>query len=240
MAKKSNSRQRELDMNKVLITCHMSTAFCGEPPMLDALVEYQQAAEEGTLNNGLISKKMKLSEIERPESLFAVSDISGFKLAHVSSPILSDVLFSDYVTHAGQVVSAELLSAINKKAEKKIPTTKGKYKSYYQKYNIRYVDSISWFALCDTDRVMALLKKVQGLGKKRSCGYGQVKRWSYQENENDFSFFADGENGKILMRQVPIGFVDGTVDRESYYKGVVSVHPPYWHPETTTLCAIPV
>jgi hypothetical protein len=227
-------------MKNVLITCTMKSAFCGDAPMLDGLVEFQQAAEEGTKNNGLISNNMKLSEIERPKSLFEISNIFGYEVAHVSSPILSDVLFSDYVTHAGQVVSEELLSCINKKAEKKLPTTKGRYKSYYQKYNVRYVNSISWFARCEIEKVVQILQKIQTLGKKRACGYGQLKSWSYKRVDKDLSFFVDGNNGLVLMRPLPIDYVNDLVDPESYYHGEIGVHPPYWHPETSILCAIPV
>lgn len=126
-------------------------------------------------------------------------------------------------------------------------TGMGEFKSYRLPLRIRVIDRIVWFAMGrgrtrdrghagGASEVRKLLRKVSHIGKKNSQGYGRVNEWKVEIQEDDWSWFAPSDGGKVLMRPLPLSAVGNAVGFRRWFGAVV---PPYWMPEAFTDSAVP-
>lgn len=99
---------------------------------------------------------------------------------------------------------------------KVVTTRKGKYKNVRNILNIYLTNKISWYVNGDIKEIMKLLKHINYIGKKRSQGFGRIKKWEYEEVEEN------------LCNLRPIPNKNGN--------DFMSVRPPYFHQKNKCRC----
>lgn len=106
----------------------------------------------------------------------------------------------------------------------RIETKSGYFKGYRMPVFTRHALAVRWYAVGDMAEIKRLLPFCRSLGKKRSQGYGEVLRWEVESWHSDWSVYSPSG----LMRAVP------------NEKGIVcGLRPPYWSPESQTICRLP-
>lgn len=88
---------------------------------------------------------------------------------------------------------------------------------------------------CDKDKVEALLKKINGLGRLTNTGFGEIKSISFEKLNRDQSIISDGR----LMRVVKdIGLSADQINQVDGYKDQGRFSPPY-HTQSKSVVIIP-
>lgn len=100
-------------------------------------------------------------------------------------------------------------------------------------YIAKYAPVVEWHAVGDGEAVLSLLKETQFLGKRRTCGYGEVAKWSLHQGE------LDGIVGYAHepMRPIPVERWEhggDWVPQEAAWKA------PYWELANRTKCYVPI
>ena len=109
---------------------------------------------------------------------------------------------------------------------KKIPTSRGRYKSYHINVYYRHAIYVEWYCVGLKEELENLLKFCTHLGKKSAQGWGSVLRWEVTEWPEDWSIRGPGNR---LMRAVP-------VTNEGFLYGI---RPSYWNPRHIFPCKMP-
>lgn len=209
-------------MRPLKVTCWLNSPLAGDPPRLDALLEWVMSAKMRAVlesSNGARHATGMPKHRGQPVVPGAIPiplarvRVDGYPhtIPLCSDPIMAEVQ-SDGVEHFTRRFPSEM-SALLAPTERKIVTVDaGANKSYRLPLRIRLVDRIVWFC-CGRDKIdtgrsagtetRKLLRDVHSIGKKTSDGYGQVARWEVELTDEDFSWFAPSSEGPVLMRTIP-------------------------------------
>lgn len=122
-----------------------------------------------------------------------------------------------------------------KRGYPRIETARGNYRNQMSCYTAYDAKAI-WFSGCgNVDEVRGLLEDLDGIGTKRSIGYGKVSHVSVQQTDVDKAGlrFSDG----TPARPIPIETwkCESDVDCE---RALETYSPPYWNGERV-VCALP-
>ena len=101
----------------------------------------------------------------------------------------------------------------------KVNSKSGPYKGYRMPITIFLIPRLTWYCVGDATEIRELLENVTHIGKKRSQGYGRIRRWAVGETSEDLSW----------MRPTP----DENGDE------VTSIRPPYWESSNLRVCKWP-
>lgn len=213
-------------MSFLKVTAHLSCAMAADPPHLDSLVECVLAAHQG------LAHECDRSKPAPPVGCIAIpirrKSIAGQSIACCSSPILSEVQHEG-VEHFCKRLDVSLAESLHPQERRVIAMGNATYKAYRLPLRVRLVDRIVWFAEGDRKELLSVLRRVQGLGKKRSYGYSRVHEWTVERIDDDWSWFADGPMGRVLMRPLPVAAVPS--DIAGAMREWAACQPPYWHPD---------
>lgn len=219
------------------ITAWLCSPLCGEPPALDAIMEWELARRMGLKKHKKLTRQTPLSEINRPPIPLVSSLIGGKSVYHVSDPIIAPP-HAEWVEHVTKRFDTSQSLLVAPEYRKKLLVGSGPYKMQRRPLRVRLTDSVTWFARGYRKDVNKLLKKITALGHRRDIGYGRVWRWEYVEVEDDWSLFALWEGQQVLMKTLPLGqHMQGVKGYKRSYGGA---WPPYWHPDNYTDIAVPV
>lgn len=219
------------------ITAHLVSPLAGDPPKLDALLEYQLAARMGMLHAKKLTRDIQLSSITRPPIPVAQKTLNGMDVYCISDPILPKPA-EEWVEHGNKRFdSAKLALALAPEWRKNLLVASGPYKMRHAPIRVRLVDRIVWFARCGRKETNKLLKKTTALGYKTAHGYGWLGGWEFEETDEDHSVFALCRGKRVLMRTVPMG--DHLQGVTGFKHSFGSFAPPYWHPERFAEVAVP-
>jgi CRISPR type IV-associated protein Csf3 len=99
-------------------------------------------------------------------------------------------------------------------------------------YDARVASSVVWYATGDKDAVLAVLRDVKFIGKRRASGYGEVIRWEAEDGE------LDGLVGYLNdpLRPVP---ADRWTEGGDQIAIDTAWKPPYWAIENRAKCYAP-
>jgi hypothetical protein len=220
------------------VKCNLLSPLCGEPPMIDSLLEYELSLRLGTKHAKKTTRATKLSELEKVPIPLAKRTIFNYDIYCCSDPILGNV-YADYTERQSKRFYTDLVATILHESQRKmLLTSSGPYKARFVPQRIRLVDSIYWFVRGDRKEINKLLKKIIAVGHLRNIGYGVVGCWEYEEMENDYSIFAENKGGFILMKTI---MIEAAKEKKckGYKHGFSGAFPPYWHPENFKEVAIP-
>jgi len=116
---------------------------------------------------------------------------------------------------------------------KKIETAKGPYKGYHMPVQLLVTSALTFHVCGDADVIRRILAEVPYFGKKRSQGYGRVRRWIVEVGE-DRSVWGGDE----LRRPVPVELLEAMSVEGDFEYGYYAYRPPYHDSRNFTKCAI--
>lgn len=111
-------------------------------------------------------------------------------------------------------------------------TRRSDYGAVMNSYRSFTAPEITWYAIGDPDKIEALLKDVEFIGKRRASGYGQVLGLRIEPDELDGVIGHFGEP----LRPVPVDLFQG--DKTSI-KADAAWRPAYWNPVNRGICFVP-
>lgn len=112
----------------------------------------------------------------------------------------------------------------------------GHFKNYHMPIVLKSYSRIEFYVRGNLEEVERLLNNyIFYLGKKGSQGYGQVRKWEFEEIEEDWSLW---ENGKP-MRPIPAKECIYYIENNNYNLQTYSTIPPYWRDDCRELCLMP-
>lgn len=219
----------------LLIIARLCSPLAGDPPNLDALLEYLCAPFHASGVAGCkVDKKFPAPAqdavpIPIRRDWTAGADGSRWYVPLCSSPILS-MSESEGVEHFNKRVAVEHAGLLAPQSRVVVNTTNSWTKSYRLPLRVRVVPVVAWFAVGDRREMLKLLRRMKSIGKKPSIGYGVVREWTVERADADLSWFAPSDAGSVLMRVLPFGdwLPKNLV---GFRRDFAAVVPPMWHPE---------
>ena len=221
------------------VTAYLCSPLAGEPPMLDAVMEWELAQRLGYKHHRKLVRDIPLSSIDRPPIPVARKDVPGGVVYQCSSPIIPDGV-PEWVEHLNKRIDTDKAALmLTEKQRKSLLVASGPYKMRHAPQRIRLIDRVVWFVRGDRKEMNKLLKKVPSLGKLRHYGYGMVARWEYEEVEDNHALYAMNQGKQVVMRPLPLRAV---MEHKAggYKRSFGSCDPPYWHPDRYMDIAVPI
>jgi CRISPR type IV-associated protein Csf3 len=121
--------------------------------------------------------------------------------------------------------------------KKKIDIVRGQYKLYSMKIPVNYSSSCVFYCNGDRKILEILCEQIQGLGKHRAAGGGNVVSYKIESIDEDISIV--DRNGKI-MRALPVEFCQQhNINVQNKVKAQLSYKPPFWAKMNNCLCIAP-
>lgn len=123
---------------------------------------------------------------------------------------------------------------LSDKARKgRVKTNQGHFKDFIINLPLIITDKITFYCCADKKELERLLPHLSHIGKKTSIGGGRIRNINIYDEEEDYSFFKDGE----LMRTIPVSlkiplFEGVSIQRQPY-------KPPYWDKKNVEMCYTP-
>lgn len=225
-------------MSNWKVTAWLSSPLAGDAPYLDALLEFEMSQRQGKAYRVSRGATAPLSgNVHLPCLRGEFGGVRG--IPRCSSPVLSPVGVRH--EHFAKRIGVENACLLRDEQRLVVATGNSWTKSYRLPLKVSNVDRVCWFVGGSKRRnLLSLLKSVHSIGKKRSQGYGRIERWTADEVEHDWSWFAPCETGgALLMRPLPDrpGLPDDLVGFKRWFGGVL---PPYWHPGRAMESVVPI
>jgi len=231
-----------------LVSAWLSTPLCGDPPQLDAVLQWEMANRLGLKHAKKTGRWTPPDEIEDVPISLAKRTVNGRDIHCCSSPIIPPLyaqeagyiekIPSEWVDHTGKrFESAKMAGIIAPEYRKSVLTASGPYKQRFVPERVRLVPRVCWFLRGDREGINKLLIRIYALGRHRSIGYGAVWKWTFDEVANDYSIFTPCNGKIILMRILPVGEDLNNVC--GYRLSFGGYRAPYWHPAYQTEVAVP-
>jgi hypothetical protein len=120
-------------------------------------------------------------------------------------------------------------------SKKKIRIGSGEYKRYDMPMPYTSAEEIIFYANGNKGEIERLLQYIPGIGKKRTQGYGNVRKWQVESLEDDWSIVKDG----IPMRPIPVSEAE-PFDLKCTVEILFATRSPYWHRKNLTHCYMPL
>lgn len=221
-------------MNNFKITVYLSSPLAQEAPSLDALLEYIISFKSG------IAKKFTRSDKLEPIGNIRIpiirKKIGGYLISKCSNPIYKyNRVDKDFLT---KQLSTEHSKWLEEKQRKNVSKKSGAYKSIRKPIKISYVDKIVWFCMAGKE-IKKLLKCINSIGSYKKIGYGLISSWEFENIDKDYSWYAEENGKKILMRTLPL-CDELPKNLIGYRKSFGALAPPYWHRDRMTEIVEPI
>jgi CRISPR type IV-associated protein Csf3 len=126
------------------------------------------------------------------------------------------------------------------RGKKRIDIGAGYYKNYHMPLVLKSYKTITFYVRGDMGEIERLLNNyIFYLGKKGSQGYGQIRKWEFEEIEENWSVWKDNKP----MRPIPVEHCEEYIDAQMKAGEPINARqhpilPPYWRKETE-LCLMP-
>lgn len=117
---------------------------------------------------------------------------------------------------------------------KRIEVGKGPYRSYRMPLPLFVGKYLTWYVRGDLGEIERILAEAPYFGKKRSQGYGRVKRWVVEPLDEDRSVWYDGN----LMRPVPAELLERMGVEGEFEFAYCGYRPPYHDVRYFARCAV--
>lgn len=219
------------------VTAHLASPLAGDPPYLDAILEFKMAQKQGKAR--LVGKEAPCPPVGEVHLPLLRGDFGGVNgIPRCSGPILPGCRVAH--EHFAKRIGLENASMLSESARTIVSTTGGWTKAYRLPLSVRPVDRVVWFIGGSRRRSLSsLLKTVRSIGKKCSQGYGRVVKWDVDQVESDWSWFAPSPDGTVLMRVLPWhdSLPEGLCGFKRSFGGFAA---PYWHPDRAMDIIVPV
>lgn len=218
----------------LLVTARLASPLAGEAPRLDGLLEYLLSLHHP---KGVPGYKIDRSRPAPPQGEIPIPllrrDLGPWKVGCCSDPIYpADKV--EYVEYINKRIAVEEAGTLHPAARTVVSTRNSWTKSYRLPLKVRRIDRVCWFALSHRRDLFKLLnRECRSIGKKISVGYGRIAGWEVERIGHDWTWFADSDQGPVLMATLPVGgwLPAGLL---GFRKDFGAASPPYWHPDRYT------
>ena len=213
-------------MSNWKVTAVLAGPLAGDAPYLDALLEYQMAQRHGVAR--VINRSDEcppIGSVHIPCLRGGFGGVNG--IPRCSAPIYRRA--EDRHDHFAKRIAVEFSDCVAPESRVVVPVGNSWTKSYRLPLRVASVDRVVWFVGGSKRKSLkSLLDGVRAIGKKCSQGYGRIAGWEFEEVEHDWSWFADTEHGRLLMRILPwCSDLESVIGCRRWFGGVAA---PYWHP----------
>jgi CRISPR type IV-associated protein Csf3 len=121
-------------------------------------------------------------------------------------------------------------------AKKKIDIVRGQYKLYSMKLPVQYSPVVNFYCSGDKTMLMKLCSQVQGLGKHRGVGGGNVVSFTIEKVAEDNSIIYKDR----VMRALPLAYCkENHISIENRTIAQLAYKPPFWDKSQFKLCVSP-
>jgi len=220
----------------LLVTARLASALAGDPPQLDALLEWALSPFEASFrakqNAGLphyhIDRSLPAPPLAAINIPILRQNLGPWPVAKCSNPVMP-VPEQETVEHICKKIAAEYATLLAPGERRIVATTNAWTKSYRLPLRIRIISCVRWACVGNRRNVAKALRDVPSLGKKVADGYGRIREWEIEDASEDYSWFAPHPNGTLLMRTLPAGkwLPKSLIGFRSDHGACC---PPYWHP----------
>ena len=209
-------------MKPLKVTAILASPIAGSVPMLDGIVAYEAYFRQGK-SIKLASRKSDPIEPWTGEDLPILSrPCNGILVPCTSSPIYLDSFA--YEERISKRFGAENALLLREDERKTIDTASGAFKSAWVPLFTLPAKEVVWFVVGSRRKLLKVLKHIDAIGAKRSCGYGRIQEWRVEVINEDHSWVSN----RVLMRPLPFSEELAQLDGARIDFG--AVQPPYWHP----------
>jgi hypothetical protein len=214
------------------VTARLSSPLAGEPPHLDALLEWALSPFfNPSMPDGNGHFKITRDGPAPPQGAIQIplawEWLGPWMVRLASSPIMP--VCRDGVDHYCKRIATEASGLLAENERKIVSTTNSWTKSYRLPLRIRSVPLVRWACVGTRREIRKALRDVHAIGKKTSYGYGRVAEWIIDESDTEYSWFAPHQNGHVLMRPIPVGeWLPSDLVGARRHFGACTC--PYWHP----------
>lgn len=237
----------------VKVTAILSGPLCGEPPHLDAILEWQAAMKAESISRGDLAgwhaqvgdyrgNVQRCLEAPRPGTIAIPIErrmVAAWPIAKCSSPILAPC--QETVEYLNKRLDAGEIGPLLGGSRRSIHHGTGDTRAYHIPCRIRPARAVVWFAVAygftkgrvgrrrnAVAEIRKALREITSIGARRQAGFGRVAQWIVEPIDKDWSWFAASPRGMVLMRPLPAFAVPG--DTIGCRLTVGAVCSPYWHP----------
>ena len=120
-------------------------------------------------------------------------------------------------------------------SKKNINIGSGEFKRYNMPMPYTSTEELVFYANGSKPEIQRLLTLIPSIGKKRTQGYGNIRSWTVESSEHDWSVVRDG----VPMRPIPV-----SEGKQFNLKCDVimqfAYRPPYWHRKNLTQTYMPL
>jgi len=221
------------------IICELCSPLCGNAPRLDALIVSELIFKQKLCKAGeKLSKGDHISKFKIPSVPLYSEQYNDIPLYHVSDPIcfINFEFREDFCCH----IEPELYYFLAENERRSISSVSGEYKDTRLPLRLKNINKVVWFCRGTKDSVLEILQNnIFSIGSMRKQGFGVISSWKAEDVDEDYSFYAEKKDEKVLMKTLPKSFVDKeNIIGYSIQYGACS--PPYWHPGRFMNVAVPV
>jgi hypothetical protein len=232
------SRHQNRCYRTVKVTAHLDSPLALSPegwaPHLDALCEFVRAGKMRTIDES--SGGMHLHDRGRrrgdPVSKPGQIPIPIARRFECGLPIplcsFGIVCGREFAEHYHTSFPTGRASMLEESQRTVIAATGGPYKSFRLPLRMCDTPAVVWFAVLreQPKELRRDLRQIHHLGKKSRYGYGLVREWEIETINQDLSWFAESDDGPVLMRSLPRELVSSNVVGKRASFGAVC--GPYW------------
>lgn len=218
------------------ITAYIASPLAGDIPYLDSIIEFEMAKRQGLAKD--IQRHEPAPAIDSVRIPIQRGEFAGVRgIPRCSAPIVRAE--SDRHEHFAKRIAVEHASLLAPDRRLSVAVGNSWTKSYRLPLRVINADRVVWFASGDRKGILRALRGVDGIGKKRSYGYGRVTHWEAESVYTDSSWFGESDGQSVLMRVLPFDeeLMRGVVGWKRWFGGFA---PPYWHPDRMRDLACPV
>jgi CRISPR type IV-associated protein Csf3 len=127
----------------------------------------------------------------------------------------------------------------SKTTKKKVDLVRGPYKLYSMKLPVQYSPICVFYCKGDWSTIERLCSQVQGLGKHRGVGGGNIVSYTI-DRYNDLTDNFAINHGNRIMRALPLQFCkERGISLENHTIAQLAYKPPYWDKSQFKLCVSP-
>lgn len=217
---------RKPSYKNLKVTVYLGSYLAQDAPQLDSLIICTKMIN--TNQYKVINKALEPPEIDEDIPI-KWKTIDGKMIAMCSNPIIDKPKYIG-VEYMTKKIDPQKYNYIKEEQHKKLLIASGPYKMTRKPIKILDVEKIVWFAVGWEKELKEILNTIFSLGHLRNIGYGLIKKWEIEEIENDYTWFVENNNDKILMRTLP-NCDELPKNLTGYKKSFGGYAPPYWHPD---------
>lgn len=195
----------------VKVTAHMATPICGHVPMLESILCDRMGRHMPAIRvsrHGDRHTGRNWNGYENVPIPVASSPMGGWQIPRASSPIFA--VKGEEVMHVTSPAGFDL-DAMRPGGANKINVTGGEFKAIRLPRRIIITERVVWFAVARSaggrttaaSTLRQRLGQVDAIGQDTGIGHGVVSRWEVEQIEDDWSWYAPGDDGPVLMRPLP-------------------------------------